>query len=53
MNLKRKGKKKEKSTVEDKMCSGNERKEIKPIIIGKGGSQVGRGDTVNDAMLKV
>ena len=35
------------------MCLGNEREEIKHSTIGKGGSQVGRGDTVNDATLKV
>ena len=42
-----------KERVENKMCLGNERKEIKHSTIGKGGSQVGRGDTVNNATLKV
>ena len=39
--------------VEDKMCLGNEREEIKPSTSGKGGSQVGREDTVTNATLKV
>ena len=47
------GDKKEKGIVENKICLGNEREEIKHSTIGKGGSQVGKGDTVNDAMLKV
>ena len=38
--------------VENKMCLGNEREEVKHSTIGKGGSQVARGDTVNDTMLK-
>ena len=42
-----------KEHVKNKMCLGNEREEIKHSTIGKGGSQVGRGDTVNDATLKV
>ena len=42
-----------KERVENKMCSGNEREEIKPSSSGKGGSQVGREDTVTNAMLKV
>ena len=37
-----------KAGVENKMCSGNERKEIKHSTIGKGGSQVGRRDTVTN-----
>ena len=35
------------------MCLGNEHKEVKHSTIGKGGSQVGRGDTVTDATLTV
>ena len=35
------------------MCSGNGREEIKHSTIGKGGSQVGREDTVTNATLKV
>ena len=35
--------------VEDKICLGNERKEIKPSTSSKGGSQVGREDTVTNA----
>ena len=38
--------------VEDKMCSGNEREEIKPSTSSKGGSQVGREDTVTNATPK-
>ena len=38
--------------VENKICSGNEREEVKHSTIGKGGSQVARGDTVNHTMLK-
>ena len=38
-------------SIEDKMCSGNERKEIKPSTSSKGGSQVGREDTVTNATL--
>ena len=34
------------------MCSGNECKEVQHSTIGKGGTQVARRDTVNDAMLK-
>ena len=41
-----------KERVENKMCSGNEREEIKHSTIGKGGSQVARGDTMNNTMLK-
>ena len=42
-----------KERVQNKICFRNEREEIKHSTIGKGGSQVGREDTVNDAMLKV
>ena len=41
-----------KERAEDKMCSGNEREEIKPSTSSKGGSQVGREDTVTNAMPK-
>ena len=35
--------------VEDKMCLGNERKEIKPSTSNKGDSQVDGEDNVTDA----
>ena len=39
------------NTVENKMCSGNERKEIKPSTSNKGDSQVDGEDKVTNAML--
>ena len=39
-----------KERVEDKMCSGNERKEIIPSTSNKGDSQADREDNVTDAM---
>ena len=36
--------------VEDKMCLGNERKEIKPSTSNKGDSQADGEDKVTDAM---
>ena len=41
-----------KECVEDKMCSGNERKEIKPSTSNKGDSQVDREDNVTNATPK-
>ena len=41
-----------KERVEDKMCSGNEREEIKPSTSSKGDSQVGREDNVTHATPK-
>ena len=35
--------------VEDKMCLGNERQEIKPSASNKGDSQADREDNVTDA----
>ena len=39
------------ASVENKMCSGNERKEIIPSTSNKGDSQADREDNVTDAML--
>ena len=39
-----------KERVENKMCLGNERKEIKPSTSNKGDSQVNREDKVINAM---